>query len=285
MERLAIPNVGSYAVAFAALADALGVEADICRNITPKMLELGSRHAPESCCLPFKAYLGHFLHAAQNGTEHALMVNSPGRCRLTYYRILQQKMLDDAGVKMTIWPWGFDGWKPQIIRHFEPGLRNFIMRGRCYFIKLVAVDQLETHVWKTRPLEINPGDTSALMTRALTELEAAKSVRQVRTFLRNLPRRFAAVAQDRSRRPLRVGLLGECSVLRDRFLNHNVEEVLGGLGCEVRSFFQMGSEMQNLFHLGFTNRYSEKNQLKKARGYLHYLVSGHALDSVANSVR
>jgi predicted nucleotide-binding protein (sugar kinase/HSP70/actin superfamily) len=285
MERLAIPNVGNYAVAFASLADALGVEADICRNITPTMLELGSRHAPESCCLPFKAYLGHFVYAGQNGAGHALMVNSMGRCRLTYYRALQQKMLDDAGVKMKVWPWGFDGWKPQIIRHFDPTLRQFFLGGRCYFIKLVAVDRLEALVWKTRPLELNPGDTSAVMSKALTELEGIKKVFRVRSFIRNLPARFAAIAQDPSRKPLRVGMLGECSVLRDRYLNHNVEEVLGGLGCQVRSFFQMGSEMRNIFHLGFLHRYSPKNQLKKTRGYLHCDAGGHSLDTVANAVR
>jgi predicted nucleotide-binding protein (sugar kinase/HSP70/actin superfamily) len=285
MERLAIPNIGNYGVAFAALADALGVEADVCRNITPKMMELGSRHAPECCCVPFKAYLGHFLHAAGQGARHALMVNSLGKCRLTYYRILQQKLLDDAGVKMTVWPWGYDGYKPQIVRHFAPSLRQFFVGGRCYFIKLMAVDRLEAHVWQTRPLEINPGDTTALMDQALTELEGYKTIGLVRAFIRRLPERFAAIPQDCSRRPLRVGLLGECAVLRDRFLNHNVEEVLGGLGCQVRNFFQIGSEMRTIFHLGFMHEHSPKNQLKKARGYLHCDAGGHALDTVANAIR
>jgi predicted nucleotide-binding protein (sugar kinase/HSP70/actin superfamily) len=285
MERLVIPNIGNYGVAFAALADALGLQADVCRHITPEMMELGARHAPESCCLPFKAYLGHFFQAAQNGARHGLMVNSLGACRLTYYRILQQKLLDDAGISMKLWPWGFDGWKPQIIRHFDPGLRQFIVRGQCYFIKIAAVDRLEDLAWKTRPRELHPGDTTALLNQILAELDAIKTWRPVHKLLRALPRRFAAIPQDPSRRPLRVGILGECSVLRDRFLNHNIEEVLGNLGCEVRNFFQLGAETRNLFHLGFMLKTSIRNQLKMARGYLHCDPGGHALDSVANALR
>jgi len=116
-------------------------------------------------------------------------------------------------------------------------------------------------------------------------LEAIKSFLTVRKFIRELPPRFAAIPQDRSRRPFRVGLLGECTVLRDRFLNHNVEEVLGGLGCQVRNFFQLGPETRNIFNLGFMMPNSTKNQLKKACGYLHCDAGGHALDTVANALR
>ena len=82
-----------------------------------------------------------------------------------------------------------------------------------------------------------------------------------------------------------VGLVGECAVLRDSFLNHNVEETLGTLGVQVRNFFQLGAELQTIFNFGLFNEQSHRNQLRKARPYLCTEVAGHALDSVANAVR
>jgi predicted nucleotide-binding protein (sugar kinase/HSP70/actin superfamily) len=79
--------------------------------------------------------------------------------------------------------------------------------------------------------------------------------------------------------------LGECTVLRDRLLNHNVEEILGELGAQVRNFFQLGAELQNIFNFGLYNEYSEKRQLRKAYPYLQVVTGGHALDSVANARR
>lgn len=285
MTRLAIPNVGNYAVAYASLADAMGVEAETCRSITPEMLELGARYAPESCCLPFKAYLGHFIKAARSGVEYAVMVNSVGRCRLRYYGRLQQKIIRDMGLPMKVFGLGYDGFKPPIVRHFDPSLPVFFRGGRCFWFKLAAIDLLEQEAWRIRPLELYPGDTSQLLETALRELETMKVAKAVIEFTKKIPGRYAAIPQDPTRKPLRIGLLGECSVLRDKFLNHNVEETLGNLGCQVRNFFQMGSELKSIFNLGMINKYSHKNQLKKAHRYLHDRVGGHALDSVANAIR
>ncbi len=285
MRRLAIPNIGNYAVALAALGECLGVQAETCLSITPEMLTLGTRYAPETCCLPLKAYLGHFIKAAQDGVEYAVMVNSIGRCRLRYYGKLQQKVLDDAGFKMRVFGLGYDGIKPPLIRFFDPSLRQVLHGGACYVNKLMAIDILEVEAWRTRPREVHPGETSQLFNRTLAELDRLTAARAIRGFWKTIRTRFAAVAIDPQRPVLRIGLLGECSVLRDKYLNHNIEEMLGNLGAEVRNFFLMGTELKTIFNLGLLNKHSRKNQLEKTRGHLHALIGGHALDSVANAIR
>jgi predicted nucleotide-binding protein (sugar kinase/HSP70/actin superfamily) len=285
MRRLAIPNIGNYAVALAALGECLGVKSETCLSITPEMMTLGTQYAPETCCLPLKAYLGHFIKAAREGVEYAVMVNSIGRCRLRYYGKLQQKILADMGLNMRVFGLGYDGIKPPLIRFFDPTLRQVLHGGACYVNKLVAIDILEVEAWRTRPRELNPGDTSQLFKEALKELDEFTAVRDIRKFRKIIRERFAAVQVDATRPVLRIGLLGECSVLRDKYLNHNIEEMLGNLGAEVRNFFLMGNELKTIFNLGMLNKHSRKNQLKKTRGHLHALVGGHALDSVANAIR
>ncbi|MBN2399235.1 MAG: hypothetical protein JXI33_02725 [Candidatus Aminicenantes bacterium] len=285
MHRLAIPNIGNYAVALAALGECLGVQSETCLSITPEMMALGAQYAPETCCLPMKAYLGHFVKAAREGVEYAVMVNSIGRCRLRYYGKLQQKILDDVGLKMHVFGLGYDGIKPPLIRYFDPTLRQVLHGGACYVNKLIAIDILEIEAWRTRPRELNSGDTSQLFKQTLQQLDKLTAVRDIRKFRKTIHERFAVVPIDATRPVLRIGLLGECSVLRDKYLNHNVEEMLGNLGAEVRNFFLMGTELKSIFNLGVLNKHSRKNQLKKARGHLHDPVGGHALDSVANAIR
>jgi predicted nucleotide-binding protein (sugar kinase/HSP70/actin superfamily) len=285
MKSIAIPNVGNYAVAFGTLGGALGLQAKTCLSVTPEMLALGICHAPESCCLPFKAYLGHFIKAAQEGVEYGVMVNSIGSCRLHCYAALERKILKDLGHDLHVFDLGYDGIKPPLFRHFDAKMRQCLPALIALFYKARGVDLIEANAWKTRPRELRAGDTTAEMDACLRELTETWGMGNLRRFLKEIPRRFEGIPQDKTRQPLKVGLLGECAVLRDRFLNHNVEETLGELGAQVRNFFQLGAELQNIFNFGIFNEYSEKRQLRKARPYLQTLTGGHALDSVANALR
>ena len=95
--------------------------------------------------------------------------------------------------------------------------------------------------------------------------------------------RFNAIAIDKIRNPLKVGLVGEASVLRDSFLNHNIEQRLGSLHVEVRNFFLLGEELRKIFYIGFNNKFAKN--LKITRNYLRSVVGGHALETIANTIR
>ena len=116
MNKIAIPNMGNYSIAFAAIADAMGATPWISPT-TPEIVKLGYEVSPDSLCLPFKIFIGHFIKAAEEGVEYAVMVNGNGPCRLTYYRQLLQKILDERGLKMHIFGLGDTGIKPPIIKH------------------------------------------------------------------------------------------------------------------------------------------------------------------------
>jgi predicted nucleotide-binding protein (sugar kinase/HSP70/actin superfamily) len=285
MKAIAIPNVGNYAVAFATLGPALGLQPKTCLSITPEILALGICHAPETCCLPFKAYLGHFIKAAQEGVEYGVMVNSIGSCRLHCYAALERKILKDLGHDFRVFDIGFDGLKPPLFRHFNARVQQCLPALIALFYKARGVDLIEANAWRTRPRELTPGATTSVMDTCLRELDETWGMWNLHRFLKQIPPRFAAIPQDKTRQPLQTGLLGECAVLRDRFLNHNVEESLGELGVQVQNFFRLGAELQKIFSFGLGNEYSEKRQLRKAWPYLQTLTGGHALDTVANARR
>ncbi len=285
MRRLAFEPWGNYALALAASVECLGVEPWTRTATTPEVLELGVAASPDSACLSFKACTGHFIKAAQEGVEYGVMVNSEGTCRLRYYRILQQKLLEDRGFRLFIFGLGYDGLKPPIIRHFDPDLMPFLrccVRARA---KVLAVDAIEKAAWRLRAREQQRGDTTRVMNGCLKDLERATTVLDIRRVRETLRQRFGAIPVRGGTAPLKVGLLGEATVLRNRFLNHNIEEILGGLGVEVFNFFLLGEEMKNIFGIGLWGKHSRWTLKRLARPYLKSLVGGHALDSVGNAIR
>ena len=284
-ERLAIPNLGNYTVALASAVQSLGIEAWWSTSTNARAMELGKAAAPESLCLPFKAHLGHFIEADDAGVENALMVNSVGTCRLRYYRGMIEEILRDMGRPIRIWGLGFDGIKPPLVRHFDPRPVPFLRAVLLAFEKIRAIDALELAAAYARAREIRVGESSALMDASLAELHELGDSNSARAFRKAVPERFAGIPLDRDRDPLRIGLIGEVSVLRDKLLNQNIEQTLGHMGVEVKNFFLLGAELGNIF--GFTvgqKRYTRKNLAKIARPYLDCPVGGHALDSVAHTI-
>ena len=285
IERLAIPNLGNYTVALAAMVNAMGAEPWWSTYTNDHAMALGIAAAPESLCLPFKAHLGHFIEADDAGVENALMVNSIGTCRLRYYRGMIEEILRDMGRNIRMFGLGFDGFKPPLIRYFDPPLIPFLRTISMAVEKIKAIDTIELETAYTRAREVNTGQTSLLMELCLRELSAIHTKKEVRRFHSQVPQRFTAIAIDKGHEPLRIGLVGEVSLLRDRQLNQNIEQILGHRGVEIKNFFLLGAEMGNIFGISLGNKKNTRKHLAVvARPYLDCPVGGHALDSVAHTI-
>ena len=285
MDSLAIPPWGNYSIALAGSVECLRVKPWTSTCTTPEMLELGVEASPESSCLPFKAHTGHFIKAAMEGVKYGVMVNSAGTCRLRYYRELQQNILKERGIDLFIFGLGYDGIKPPLIKHFDPNLIPFL---QCCFRsppRIRSIDLIERLSWRTRALECFVGDTTGVMNKCLQDLEAASTLPEIMALKKKVPARFEKISIYEGRKPLKIALVGEASVLRDDFLNHNMAETLGSMGVEIRNFFLLGEELDKIFHIGLWRKYSHRALKKEAWPYLKNRVGGHALESVAYTVR
>ena len=285
-ERLAIPNLGNYTIALDSAVRSIGIEPWSSTSTSSRAMELGIAAAPESLCLPFKAHLGHFIEADDAGCEHALMVNSIGTCRLTHYRRLIEDILKDMGRKIRVWGLGYDGIKPPLIRYFDPAPIPFLKAVLLALDKIKIIDVLELAAWETRPREIQKGDSSLLVKKCLDTLANSNTSREVKKLKEEFLSRFKSIPQNQNIKPLKVGMIGEVSVLRDRSLNMNVEEILGKLGVQVRNFFLLGAELGNIFGIpvGENKAHTRRQLARVAQPYLQNPVGGHALDSVAHTI-
>lgn len=285
MTYMAIPNIGNYTIALATAVESLGIKAWASTATTPEALRLGIEAAPESVCLPLKAHLGHFIEADRAGVEYAFMVNSVGTCRLRYYRHMIKQILSDLGLKIKIFGLGFDGFKPPIVRHFDPGPITFLKPLFHTILKIKVVDELELMSWRTRAIEITPGDTTRVMNKLLLELSESRTMADTRAIRKKVPGCFAEIPVDEEKKPLKVGLVGEVSFLRDKCLNKNIEYLLGSQGIQIRNFFLLGEELKNISRIVLLNKNRRKYLSKVADFYLQCTVGGHALDSVAHSIK
>ncbi|MBN2803112.1 MAG: 2-hydroxyacyl-CoA dehydratase [Deltaproteobacteria bacterium] len=284
-EKLAIPNLGNYTVALASAVTSLGIEAWWSTSTDAEALKLGIAAAPESLCLPLKAHLGHFIEADNAGVENALMVNSVGTCRLRYYRGMIEQILKDMGRDIRIWGLGFDGFKPPLIRHFDPPLIPFLSAVLLAVEKIKVIDSIEIETAYYRAREDVKGKTSLMMDKTLRELGDINSTKLVKQFHKDIKSRFEEIEINKEKQPLRIGLIGEVSVLRDRQLNQNIEEILGHMGVEIKNFFLLGAELGNIFGIPVGSRKNTRKHLAViARPYLDNPVGGHALDSVAHTI-
>lgn len=284
-ERMAIPNLGNYTVALAAMVNGMGAEPWWSTYTSDHAMALGIAAAPESVCLPFKAHLGHFIAADDAGVENALMVNSIGACRLNYYRGMLEETLKEMGRKIRVFGLGFDGFKPPVFRHFDPPLIPLLRTVFIGLEKIKAIDTIERKTAHTRAREVNTGETSLLMEQCLRELSEINTKKGVRLFHKEIDKRFETIETDSSREPLRIGLIGEVSLLRDRQLNQNLEQTLGHRGVEIKNFFLIGGEIGNNFGLSMGYKENTAKYLAAvAKPYLESEVGGHARDSVAHTI-
>lgn len=284
-ERLAIPNLGNYTVALASAVTSLGIEAWWSTSTNAHVMELGKTAAPESLCLPFKAHLGHFIEADNAGVENALMVNSVGTCRLRYYRGMIEEILRDMGRNIRVWGLGFDGIKPPLIRHFDPPVIPFVRAVLLAIEKIKVIDTLELNTAYTRAREMRKGETTALMNQCLEQLAAINQKKEVLRYHKSLSERFKKIEIHPSYEPLKIGIIGEVSVLRDKLLNQNIEQTLGHMGIEITNFFLLGAELGNIFGIRVGSKKNTRKKLAQiAAPYLSCSVGGHALDSVAHTI-
>ena len=158
------------AIAFAAAFRSVGIDARVCPDSDARTLELGGRHTSGEECLPARVTLGNFLKVVEQPDfvpekTAFFMPTADGPCRFGQYAPYLRKVLRDMGLHdvMVFSPTSRDGYKEMGDQVNE--LQRNALRG------LIASDALRKMLHKTRPYEVNRGDTDAVHTRSIGRVE------------------------------------------------------------------------------------------------------------------
>ncbi len=287
--KITFPHMGYSYIAFKMLLNELGYEVVVPPEPSKRTIDLGVRYAPEFACIPFKVLLGTYLETIEMGAEVAITSGGMGPCRAGYYGIMHQRILNELGYDFHLHVFE----PPQVnyldfikkLKAVKPrgmSWRTYIQLIKKGYGKLEAIDEMEYLMYRIMPYEINKGDTAKAFNKVLEILDEAQTTEEIEDARWECRKIIAKVPQDRSRVPLKIGIIGEIYVVLEPAVNFYIQRTLGEMGVYTdRSIWLTSYTQKNVLVEG---KVGEKDIHDMAHPYLNELIGGHGLNSIGEIV-
>jgi predicted nucleotide-binding protein (sugar kinase/HSP70/actin superfamily) len=288
MMKISFPIMGNSYLAFKQLVKDIGHEPIVAPLPTARTMSLGTMYSPEFACIPFKIMLGTYLEAIEKGAEVIVSSGGHGPCRAGYYGILHQKIIEDLGydTKIII----FDS-VAKTYKEFMSKLKWLLKTGqsswwqlfkafRPAWAKLKALDEIEILSYHVRPYEINTGETTKVYRKCLRLMDEPITKAEIKEAKKVCLKMLQHIPQDKNRKPLKIGIIGEIYVLIEPFANLDIQATLGEMGVYTE-------RAMHLFHWIKENTkmsHHEKKVIKLAQPYLRQMIGGHGINSIGETV-
>ena len=279
------PQIGDYhIIADILIRRCLGYDVITCPPTTKATLELGSRHSPDMICTPFKTTLGNFIEAAAQGANLFIM---PGfGCRLGFYDILQQQILDDLGIECQMMPL-FD-YIPTTKRMFSalqamnPQLTQEVFDPVFALLAQIVtdMDRLANYIRRHVAFEIpgvSKGRFDQVYQQYLTQVHQAPSVEAAAALGIQCQQDLESIPINKPEKPIRIGLIGEIYVLAEPSANCNMEKWLADHQVEIIRDFDLTQMAKAMFTV--------QEQIQESGGYVDYNIGSTANDAIAQAYK
>ena len=229
--------VGARCVA--AAFQSLGIDARPSPDSDVQTLELARRYLSGDECLPEAVTLGNFLKVAQMPDYDPdktafLLPTSNGPCRYGHYLPLARKIFMDRGEDVLFFaPSSYQGYND-----FQTGSAGFL---RTSWMGIVCSDILRKYQLKTRPYEVNKGDTDRVFHESLDRVCNALSLqnvsfrqraRAIAHAIKQAGDAFRAIPVKKEKRIL-IGIVGEIFCRLNDFSNDYIINRIEELGGEA----------------------------------------------------
>ncbi|MHB1652240.1 MAG: acyl-CoA dehydratase activase-related protein [Desulfitobacteriaceae bacterium] len=294
--KVTFPHMGNAWIVLQTLFETLNVEVVVPPPTNKRTLNLGTKIAPESACLPLKINLGNYIEAAAKGADTIALTGGIGPCRFGYYGELEHQILQDFGYSYDVVilepPDGSLWGLAKRIRYLA-GKHNswakILSAVRFSYQKSLALDRVEDLIHAARPRLGDLIATEELYSKAKQHLIETTSYGglddAVRWVQKNITERQIG-QKSKDREPLRVGIVGEIYTILDPYASLDVEQYLGSLGVEVdRSIYLSGWVGQHVFQ-GLAQGYRPlRDYTRLAKPYLPHFVGGHGQETVGAAVK
>ena len=277
--KITFANWGNYSVCFKNLLESLGAEVILPEKTSPKAIEEGVKLSPELFCFPLKVNIGNYLTAIRKGADTIFMwENIGGSCRLRYYWQVQEKVLREAGYKVDVLNLNarnFFSKLNEIRRENQISIWQ-IFKNFYFFLKEVRfIEKLEKRACYLRPREKISGQADQILIEILEKLENIKNFKDLRKLEKEALKKFSEIEIGKTKRPLKIGLVGEIYTVVDGAVNFDLERKLGKMGVEVHR------QMNLFYHLKKTiSPWIDWKIQRKIMPYLKSTVGGHGRDAI-----
>ncbi len=246
-----------------------GYQTELLTTSGPEIVETGLKYVHNDTCYPAILTIGQMIHALQSGKYDEnkvalIMSQTGGGCRASNYIFLLRKALEKAGYgHIPVISLSFSGLED------HPGFRiTWPVLHRMIYGVLYA-DVLLNLLNQCKPYELEKGDAQALADRwtaQLAEEMVAEGVsfKRAKKNMRAMIADFAALPMDRTRKTVKVGIVGEIYVKYSPLGNNDLEQFLVDEGAEavlpglmdfcLYTIYEMGLDY-TLYHRGSWLKY------------------------------
>lgn len=278
------PHMGTLSVVLKALFTQLGCQVLVPPPTTKHTLELGMRVSPETVCLPFKLTLGNFMEALEQGADTLITCGGVGPCRLGYYGVIQQRILEQLGYQfrmIIIEPNLLETYRQLKFIAPHTSWRQRYQAFQLAGAKMNLLDEINCEINRLRAREAVHGSVNVLWEQAIRAIDVVDSCLTLKDLREDLLQKLQAVKVVPILTPLRVALVGEIFVMLEPFVNQNLERCLGNMGVEVSKTMFLSDYVKGhiLRRKSYLNFYKKLSAM--AAPYLGHPVGGHGLKSIA----
>lgn len=215
-----------------------GYHAELLTTQGPEIAQTGLKYVHNDTCYPAILVIGQLIDALNSGkydvNKTALMITQTGGgCRASNYIHLLRKALKKAGYEnIPVISVNLSGMEK------NPGFRITLPMIRRVVGAVVYGDLLMLLHNQTKPYEVTPGDSQALVDRWSDVLTKQLNAGQGYT-LKDLEKNLNAIAADFAKvrvnrvPKVKVGIVGEIYVKYASLGNNNLEDFLASQDCEV----------------------------------------------------
>jgi len=240
--KLYVPQMAYEGAKFICAAmRSVGIDATISPFSDERTLELGGRYTSGDECFPEKVTLGDFLKVTEQpdfdpSKTAFFMPSAGGPCRFGQYAGYAQMIMDELGYGDVLI------LSPTSTNSYDEVGENSRELIRTAWRAVVCGDIMRKLLLKTRPYEINKGDTEAEYERGIDEICAILEIPNISHKKRmNLLLDALKVIRDRFRKipakydpefPL-IGVVGEIFCRLNNFSNEDILKVIESAGAET----------------------------------------------------
>jgi len=227
-----IPNMCDHAYVMRAALERFGLTVETLDEPDELTLDYGKKFTSGKECFPCVVTTGDIIKKIKsNGFEPArsvfFMPGADGPCRFGLYSQYHRMLLDDLGYRDV----------PIFSPHSKDGYAGFGLDGTAFrkiaWEGFVFADNLIKLLHKTRPYELNTGDTEKTYLHYLKRLEyVIIKDEPFGPLAAEAAEAFKKIKVRGERFPV-VGVVGEIYLRNNRFSNNHLIEKLEKLGMEV----------------------------------------------------
>ena len=276
---ISFPHLGNYYHPFSKLLTLLTEkEVRIAPPITKKTLELGTKYAPDTVCIPFKYNLGNFIESLENGAN--ILFTAGGGCRYRYYAEVTETILKDLGYEFKLYKLIKKDKLHikevyKIFKDVNPKLtkRKFFHSLVYTILFIFYMDEIDKQIRKNIGFERKKGTHKNLQKEMFKDFKKTNSIIKLTSLYKKYKKKFKKIKIDKPKNCLKIGIIGELYTSMEPFSNYDLEQELAKQQIEIKRF-------TNLSYLLWQKTLQKRKMQKKVKKYCKYRLGADGLDNI-----